>query len=203
MPSGGCRPSAWSVWTGRWWLAGASCCGCWGSMSGTTTSSDRTAASRCAFPCLGSSVRRTAALTRSGVVMCSAASSTNITRSQHDESGFPRPIGSADDLAQPGIASLPPPLRRISTASSTRPPTARSAGWSSSRRPGRSHATSPTAPPAVRRNTGSTVRRSRPPQSRPKTSPKRLSWLQVRSSMTPRWCAASATEASRRRSWPP
>jgi hypothetical protein len=81
----------WSAWTGRWCWAGATCCGCWGSMSGTTTSSDRTAASRCAFPCLGSSVQRAAALALSGVMMCSAASSTSITRSQHDEPAYPRP----------------------------------------------------------------------------------------------------------------
>jgi branched-chain amino acid transport system substrate-binding protein len=36
--------------------------------------------------------------------------------------------GSADDLAQPGIASLPSLPRRTSTASSTRQPTERSAG---------------------------------------------------------------------------
>ena len=42
-----------SVWTGRWCWAGAICCGCWASTSDTTTSSDRTAALGCAFPCLG------------------------------------------------------------------------------------------------------------------------------------------------------
>jgi putative transposase len=52
-----------------------------------------TAASRCAFPCPPSSVRRTAALIWSRVVMCSAASSTNITRSQHAEPGYPPPTG--------------------------------------------------------------------------------------------------------------
>jgi hypothetical protein len=32
-PCGGCRPYGWNLWTGRWWVAGASCCGCSVSMS--------------------------------------------------------------------------------------------------------------------------------------------------------------------------
>jgi hypothetical protein len=47
------------------------------------------------FRCLGSSVQRTPALTWSGVVMCSAASSTSITRSQHEEPAYLRPTGAA------------------------------------------------------------------------------------------------------------
>jgi hypothetical protein len=48
-------------------------------------------------------------LERSGAATCSAASSMSITRSQHDESGFPRPTG------RPGRPSPPP--RRHSPAS--------------------------------------------------------------------------------------
>jgi hypothetical protein len=82
-----------SVWTGRWCLAGAICCGCCAAMSATTTSSDRTAAWPWRFPRRGSGSHRRWTLERSGVAMCLAALSTSITRSQHDESGFPRPTG--------------------------------------------------------------------------------------------------------------
>jgi putative transposase len=52
---------------------------------------DRTAASPWPFPSRTTGAHRRSTLETSGVVMCSAASSTSITRSQHDESGFPRP----------------------------------------------------------------------------------------------------------------
>jgi putative transposase len=89
----GCGPSAWSVWTGRCCSAGAICCGCCAATSATTTSSDRTAASRWPFPSLrrGNSVHGRSTLVRSGVAMCSAASSMSITRWQHDESDFRAP----------------------------------------------------------------------------------------------------------------
>ena len=89
----GSRPCGRSVWTGRWCSAGATCCGCCAAMSATTTSSDRTAASPWPFPRRGRGVRRRLTLERSGVAMCSAALSTSITRSQHNESGLPRPTG--------------------------------------------------------------------------------------------------------------
>jgi putative transposase len=53
----------------------------------------RTAASPWPFPRRGSGVRRGLTLERSGVAMRSAALSMSITRSQHDESGLPRPTG--------------------------------------------------------------------------------------------------------------
>ena len=46
-----------------------------------------------AVPEVGSGSHRRWTLGRSGVAMCLAASSTSITRSQHDESAFPRPTG--------------------------------------------------------------------------------------------------------------
>jgi hypothetical protein len=49
------------------------------------------AAWRWRFPKRESGSHRRATLERSDVATCSAASSTSITRSQHDESGFPRP----------------------------------------------------------------------------------------------------------------
>jgi len=56
------RPCGRSVWTGRWWLAGAICCGCCAATLATTTSSDRTAAWRWRFPRRGNSVHRTSTL---------------------------------------------------------------------------------------------------------------------------------------------
>jgi transposase InsO family protein len=46
-----------------------------------------------AVPEAGSGSHRTSTLERCGVAKCSAASSMSITRSQHKESGFPRPTG--------------------------------------------------------------------------------------------------------------
>jgi hypothetical protein len=91
MPSDGSRPCVRSVWTGRWCLAGGICCGCCTPTSATTTNSDRTAASRWPFPSRTNGAHGRSTLETSGVAMCSAASSTSITRSRHDESGFPRP----------------------------------------------------------------------------------------------------------------
>jgi hypothetical protein len=66
MPSGGSRPCGRSVWTGRWCLAGATCWGCCGATSATTTNSDRTAAWRWPFPSPrhGNSVHRRSTLER-------------------------------------------------------------------------------------------------------------------------------------------
>lgn len=43
-PCGGCQPYGWNRWTGRWWVAGASCCGCSVSMSAPAIRSGRIAA---------------------------------------------------------------------------------------------------------------------------------------------------------------
>jgi putative transposase len=71
---------------GRWCLAGTICSGCCAATFATTTSSDHTAASPWLSPNLrrGNGPRRRSTLERCGVAMCSAASSTSITRSQHD-----------------------------------------------------------------------------------------------------------------------
>ena len=88
MPSGGSRRCVRSVWTGRWCLAGAICCGCCAATFVIITSSDRTAAWRWRFPSLrlGNRLHRRSTLERSDAAMRSAASSTSITRLQHDES---------------------------------------------------------------------------------------------------------------------
>jgi hypothetical protein len=67
-------------------LAGTICSGCCAATFATTTSSDHTAASPWPSPNLrrGNRPRRRSTLERCGVAMCSAASSTSITRSQHD-----------------------------------------------------------------------------------------------------------------------
>jgi hypothetical protein len=83
-----------SVWTGRWCSGGAICCGGCAAMSVTTTSNGRTAAWRWRFLKRGSGSHRRATLERSDAATCSAASSTSITRSQLDESGFLRPTRS-------------------------------------------------------------------------------------------------------------
>src|SRR6266516_3707402 len=91
MLSGGCRPSGWSVWTGRWCWAGAILCGCCAFTPGTITSSDRTAASRRPCPKRGPRVQHRSARERSDVAMYWAASSMSITRSQPDEPDFRAP----------------------------------------------------------------------------------------------------------------
>jgi putative transposase len=82
-----------SVWTGRWCSGGGICIGSLVPTCGITTSSGRTAAWRWPFPSRRNQVRDSLALQRSGAATSSAASSTSITPSQHDESGFPRPTG--------------------------------------------------------------------------------------------------------------
>jgi hypothetical protein len=90
-PCGGCRPCEWNLWTGRGWVAGASCCGCSVSMSAPAISSGRIAAdvgrSRGAGPRAGLMPTPET----SAAAMCSAASFTRITPSQPDESWLLRP----------------------------------------------------------------------------------------------------------------
>ena len=89
-PCGGCRPCGWNLWTGRWWVAGASCCGCPVSMSAPASAA---VASR-----LASAVPQahgqgrvdacTGEVSRRDVL---GASFTRVTPSQPDESWLPRP----------------------------------------------------------------------------------------------------------------
>jgi hypothetical protein len=60
---------------------------------GITTSRGRIAAWRWSFPSRRNRAQDSSALQRSGAATSSAASSTSITPSQHDESEFPRPTG--------------------------------------------------------------------------------------------------------------
>ncbi len=68
----------------------------WSDKSGPTAAIARLAGRRSIH---GSGGHRTSTLERGGVAMRSAASSTSITRSQHDGSGYPRPTGSAGPAA--------------------------------------------------------------------------------------------------------
>jgi hypothetical protein len=99
--------------------------------------------------------------------------------------------GSADDLAQPGTASLPAPASTyfegiVDEASEHKVRD-------------RSHAMSPTEPSRAGPNEGSTARRLMRPQSRARTWRRRRFWWLDRSSMTSPWFAASATAANPRR----
>src|SRR6266540_5640305 len=78
----------------------------WSDKSGPTAAIARLAGRRSIH---GSGGHRTSTLERGGVAMRSAASSTSITRSQHDGSGYPRPTVPVKRDPQ-AERSTPPPL---------------------------------------------------------------------------------------------